>query len=122
MFRRMIYFIRYGKQKLVKIGHSATHPRVRMMQMQTGTPETLFLIGMAPGGPDVEAAWHLRFAHLRVRGEWFRWEPELREAAKPHLHDPFGKKARALAIEHGLVPYPVMGTVAFRNRIYGGMA
>jgi hypothetical protein len=113
----VIYFIQCGRQKLIKIGHSKGHPRTRMMTMQTGSPERLHLLGMAPGDPDVEAEWHQRFAHLRVRGEWFEWNAELRAAAKPHLHDPFGRKARQVALENGLEPYPQPGTRAFRNRI-----
>jgi hypothetical protein len=115
--RSLIYFIRFGTHRLVKIGYSKDHPWKRMATMQTGTPERLHLLGMAPGSPEDEAAWHKRFAHLRVRGEWFKWTPELRQAAKSHLHDPFSRKARKLAIDNGLDPLPEFGTKAWRARL-----
>jgi hypothetical protein len=112
----MIYFIRFGSRRIVKIGYCRDHPRTRLATMQTGTPERLHLLGMAPGTKDDEAEWHKRFAHLRVNGEWFQWTPELREAAKPHLHDPNSRKARQLEAEHGLHPAPRPGTKAWRSR------
>jgi hypothetical protein len=112
----VIYFIRYGSKRLVKIGYSADHPRIRMASMQTSAPERLFLIGMAPGGLEDEAEWHRRFDHLRVRGEWFKWTPELREAAKPHLCDLHSRKAERIEKENGLRPAPRPETKAWRAR------
>jgi hypothetical protein len=104
---RMIYFIRYGSRRIVKIGHCTDHPRIRMGILQTGTPERLTLLGMAPGGLKEEKEWHRRFAHLRVRGEWFQWTPELRAAAKPHLHERFSRTARRICEENSLTPEPL---------------
>jgi hypothetical protein len=81
----MIYFIRAGRKRLVKIGYSKGHPSARMAVLQTGSVEPLSLIGMLDGEPRDEAQWHRRFKHLRVTGEWFRWTSELSRAARPHL-------------------------------------
>jgi hypothetical protein len=81
----MIYFIRAGRKRLVKIGYSKGHPSIRLKTLQTGSIEPLELIGMLDGDPRDEAEWHRRFRHLRVTGEWFRWTSELSSAAKPYL-------------------------------------
>lgn len=70
--RGIVYFIRF--RDLIKIG--TTQDLTRRL---TAIPHDE-LLRTVPGGPDTEAQWHLRFRHLHVRGEWFRDEPELREA------------------------------------------
>ena len=81
----MIYFIRAGRKRQVKIGYSKDHPLKRLKTLQTGSVDELELIGMLEGEPRDEAEWHRRFRHLRIRGEWFRWTSELSAAATPHL-------------------------------------
>lgn len=81
----MIYFIKAGTRRLVKIGYSKSHPMARLKALQTGSVDRLELIGMLDGEPRDEAEWHRRFKHLRVTGEWFRWTPELSAAARPYL-------------------------------------
>jgi hypothetical protein len=84
----MIYFIQSGRSDFVKVGHCAGKPRARLGQLQVGNPEELRLIAVKEGGAREEAVFHERFAHLHVRGEWFRWDDELRDAARPLLEDP----------------------------------
>lgn len=84
----MIYFIQSGKSEFVKIGYCAGEPKMRLATLQVGNPEKLVLIAVKEGSKDDEARWHAMFDHLRVRGEWFRWDVELRDAAKPLLEDP----------------------------------
>lgn len=81
----MIYFIRSGE--FVKIGHCVRDPIRRLEKLQVGNPVTLELIGLCEGERCDELAWHGRFGKLRVRGEWFRLEPKLFKAIKPHLVD-----------------------------------
>jgi hypothetical protein len=47
----------------------------RLATLQIACWEELVLLGTAQGVS--EDAVHLQFRHLRVRGEWFRAEPEL---------------------------------------------
>ncbi|TXM53607.1 GIY-YIG nuclease family protein [Methylobacterium sp. WL120] len=67
-----IYAIGYDDK--VKIGWSAVPPRQRMATLQIGCPEDLILFGSRPGTVAEERQLHREFAHLRIRGEWFRRE------------------------------------------------
>ena len=65
-----VYFIRAG-QGAIKIG-IARDPRKRLLELQVGTSDELRILHTIPGTEDTERALHERFAHLRLRGEWFR--------------------------------------------------
>jgi hypothetical protein len=67
------YFIRCGDR--VKIGRSAD-PLRRMAALSMSNPEALQLLGVLPGS-DRESELHRRFAHQRLRGEWFSLDGEL---------------------------------------------
>lgn len=66
-----VYFIRAGKNGPVKIGHCAGDVERRLMELQVAHWETLRVIRKFEGGAAEEAALHLRFADLHLRGEWF---------------------------------------------------
>lgn len=70
--RALVYFIR--DRKRVKIGHSY-NPKARMQVFTTHT--ALTLMATEPGGRSREAELHKKFAHLRIKGEWFYLKPEL---------------------------------------------
>lgn len=84
----MIYFIQSGRSDRIKIGYCASDPNTRLRQLQCGNPEDLRLIAVRDGDMEAEAYWHERFAHLRIRGEWFKWCDEIREHAQPLIADP----------------------------------
>ncbi len=70
----MLYF--FGQQTgptygPIKIGTSFD-PRVRVRQFQTGSPDELWIMGVWPNCPYTEEEVHQMFAHLWIRGEWFR--------------------------------------------------
>lgn len=71
-----VYFIRAGRGP-VKIGFTTKTPRVRMHELQCGNHEVLTLLLCMPGTAATERAFHRMFAHLLVRGEWFRPAREL---------------------------------------------
>lgn len=73
-----IYFVQTGvyDDDPVKIG-MADSVSARLAQLQTGSPWPLRLLGVVPGGAVEERDLHRRFAHLRLRGEWFEGAPEL---------------------------------------------
>src|SRR5262245_4249723 len=77
----MLYFVLNHRSKAVKIGHS-DDPAGRLDTLQTASPDRLKLLGVCPGSKLEEAQLHARFAHLHIRGEWFRAAAELLEAAK----------------------------------------
>lgn len=74
----------------IKIGWSSDVAR-RLEELQTGNPRKIRLLGAFPGTMHDEAALHRKFGHLRLEGEWFRGESELRSFVasqeRPH-HDP----------------------------------
>lgn len=71
-----VYIVRAGDR--VKIG-KAINVRNRLDSLQTSAPHKLELLVVLPGGLPEEAILHKRFAHLRVVGEWFRFDGELVE-------------------------------------------
>jgi hypothetical protein len=75
----VIYFIRCAtlNLKAVKIGFTDGNPIDRLSAIQVSCPFGLELIGSIQGDQKKEAALHLQFDHLRIRGEWFREASEL---------------------------------------------
>lgn len=72
-----VYFVQCGVVGPIKIGSAGDVTR-RVAALQTGTPERLRVIARAPGvGVEGERELHRRFAHRRIRGEWFRPSPDL---------------------------------------------
>ena len=72
----MIYFIR-SYNKHIKIGYS-NDPEYRIKSLQTGCPTKLHIQATMIGCNKTEMGLHELFAHLRVRGEWFRYTDELK--------------------------------------------
>ena len=73
-----VYFIATGNppRASIKIGHASDVGK-RLVMLQVGNHRRLHLLGTVPGDRRLEREIHLRFSHLRFRGEWFRWDTEL---------------------------------------------
>jgi hypothetical protein len=54
--------------------------RARYKALRCASADELSLIGIAPGCGWQERAWHFALREDHIRGEWFAWTPELREA------------------------------------------
>lgn len=65
----MIYVIFDGEHH--KIGYTAGDPKDRLQMLQVGSSRALVLVTTLPGEMSDEKRLHMRFAHTRVRGEWF---------------------------------------------------
>jgi hypothetical protein len=82
------YFVQAGTA--VKIG-TAQDYRTRIKTLQIGQEKPLIILAIVLGSIADEYQTHQRFAHLRMRGEWFRLAPDLVEfinGLAPHnLHD-----------------------------------
>jgi hypothetical protein len=75
-----VYFIQAGGAGPIKIGAtSKDSPRHRLGDLQTAHYEELRLLGSITTQTSIEFALHDHFKHLRIRGEWFRPDPELME-------------------------------------------
>jgi hypothetical protein len=75
MTKEYVYFITYENGP-IKIGKARSVPN-RLSALQTASAEKLFVIGVMGGGGPKERELHETFAHLRIRGEWFRPDASL---------------------------------------------
>jgi hypothetical protein len=73
-----VYFIICMDAPRCKIGFTKGDVYKRLKSLQTGSSSELILIAKHPGTPETERAVHEKFAHLRLRGEWFDLTDELR--------------------------------------------
>ena len=74
----VVYFVRQGTSGFVKIGVS-TNIKNRLSTFQTSSPLPVLLLATMDGDAETERSLHARFAHLRVKGEWFRDAEDLTE-------------------------------------------
>lgn len=75
-----VYFLQTGDpDSPVKIGYTARPTSERLREAKTFSAETLYILTETMGSQADEAALHRRFTGHRLRGEWFRYEGELRE-------------------------------------------
>lgn len=73
-----IYFVAAETLNALKIGFSAEHPSIRLKAIQTGCPAPLKLLAYVEGPQSEERQLHKVFAALRMHGEWFRYEGDLK--------------------------------------------
>jgi len=68
----VVYFIRQGLTGPIKIGYSTNGIYKRLKGLQTGNSSILYPVGAIIGGTkETEKVLHDRFAHLKIKGEWF---------------------------------------------------
>lgn len=74
-----IYFVAVEGGDAIKIGYTASEPRKRLSNLQTGCDRMLYLVAYGAGTKADERNIHVALSHLRVRqsGEWFRYEGDL---------------------------------------------
>lgn len=71
-----VYFIRDESTGAVKIGYARDVER-RRRSLQTGLPGKITTLRVLDGDLATESWLHVRFAHLHLRGEWFRYSDEM---------------------------------------------
>jgi DNA-binding Xre family transcriptional regulator len=79
----LVYFIRAKRFELIKIGH-AKDVLKRAGFVRCEVRSNLVILATMDGGRETEMACHRKFAHLRVRGEWFRPAAELLDYIEHH--------------------------------------
>ncbi len=79
-----VYFVEAIGLDRIKIGFARSSPRVRLNELQEGSPLKLRPIGFIPGGRMLEADIHRQFADARTHGEWFNATPELMDYIRVH--------------------------------------
>ena len=81
-----VYFVQ-ANDGHIKIG-LARDVQKRLASLQTAHAHELVLLVAIEGTFRLEQSLHRKFAHLRLRGEWFRPEPELLELIAQSKADP----------------------------------
>lgn len=78
---RRVYFIsdEHGR---VKIGH-ALDVEKRLSGLQTSCADALYVMRLIDGGEPTERWLHRRFAAAHIRGEWFRFVPDMLAVVPP---------------------------------------
>lgn len=71
-----LYFIRQCSGGPVKIGIADNFKR-RLNALQSGHHEKLVIVATIADRTDLERRLHFALRQYRVRGEWFKWEPEV---------------------------------------------
>jgi hypothetical protein len=71
-----LYAFQVGHSGPVKIGWTGK-PLKRFETLQQANPEPLRMLAVWAGSQQEERAIHLAFPEFRLRGEWFRADPEL---------------------------------------------
>lgn len=82
------YFIRMGSRGPIKIGVATSLPN-RLSQLQTGSPEQLYICGVIKGNHEREL--HDKFSCFWLRGEWFQPHQKLMRFIKNYA-TPYKKK------------------------------
>lgn len=81
-YRQQLYFISAVGCDVVKIG-VLTRPKQRLNDIQVANFIELYLLLVILNPPiEVERILHKCFEHLNIRGEWFRYEFEIRELVR----------------------------------------
>lgn len=74
----MIYFIRDGEEGPVKIGYSKDVAE-RLVALKSVCGKQLRVLRVIEGDFSKEKSLHRQFAELRLRGEWFTYDPGMME-------------------------------------------
>lgn len=80
--RHNVYFVQNPGNGLVKIGYSGDLSR-RVLAISNGLGCAVRVLRQLPGGPRTEKWLHRKFADLRVRGEWFRFDEAMMSVVPP---------------------------------------
>ena len=73
-----VYMIQAGTMPAVKIGYTKkSNPSHRLAAMQHYHYEKLRLIRLVAGSSLLESVFHYYFWPLHIRGEWFKFDPEM---------------------------------------------
>lgn len=73
-----VYVIGTADPKAVKIGKSGNIEE-RLKAIQSNNHERLFVHSILDDDPEKETSYHERFSSLRIHGEWFKYEGELKK-------------------------------------------
>jgi len=102
-----VYFIREMTSGHVKIGWTQGRPASRLRTLQVAHPHELALLCAIPGDKATERALHTKYAHLRLRGEWFRYEEDLRVLIEEQIARAVTKVSESRGLTKRFDPTPM---------------
>lgn len=114
--RDMIYFVR-SVNRHIKIGYS-NDPEYRVKSLQTGCPTKLHIQAIMDGNSQTELGLHELFAHLRVRGEWFRYTEELKWFIRSVKANPGRNNIKTLYMESQKMRITAKAKRTKSNKLY----
>lgn len=79
-----VYFIQQGTDGPVKIGATRNIEK-RIKTLQTGSHIPLTVLGVVPGGFELESDLHQELMDYQLEGEWFSPTPEVMAVVKRHI-------------------------------------
>jgi len=74
-----IYFFECETTREIKVGITSGKVEKRMASVQTARGHKISVLATIPGTTKLERALHERFAHCRLKGEWFSPHPDILE-------------------------------------------
>lgn len=75
----IVYLIGCEKAQALKIGYTKNLNQ-RLKSLQCSNPHELKLIDSKPGTIELEQTLLHKFSHLKLRGEWFKWDKSILRA------------------------------------------
>lgn len=80
-----VYFVQQSPDGPIKIGATRSVVK-RLKTLQTGSHVPLTVLGVVPGGFELESDLHRQLMDYQLEGEWFSPTPEVMAVVKRHIN------------------------------------
>jgi hypothetical protein len=80
-----VYFLLNASNTAIKIGYSSDLT-TRIRALKTANPEKLYVMRVVAGDRQMEQWFHRRFAKSHIKGEWFKYSPDMLDVIPPGMN------------------------------------